>query len=265
MYIAVDDSEIPIGGSLHTILAAVLVQDAHAVEHALQRLKEQFGLAATDEVKWNGCKVEPRKREALSNELLVLLHEAAALVTISEGTDRQRAAEHLAIQIADYLDSNKRQNSARVEVAFDEGIIADPAAYANFLKFSGRAVLGRIAFRNVRSHDSGLVQMADILAGLNRLTTDIALGRPDKDIQVFDDAIGENVDIDLLSYICLSLRWSTWGEVPPPPNPEDPKPDGTWPFKHLGGYGLRLQSTLVTDNVREAIYSARAVYMGCLH
>lgn len=265
MFIAVDDSEIPISGSPHTILAAVLVQDADAVERALQKVKQQFGLAPTDEIKWNGCKVAPRKREALSNELLVLLREAAGLVTISEGTDRQRAAEHLAIQIGDYFDGNNLQSSALVEAAFDEGIIADRAAYSNFLKASGRSVLNRLAFRSVRSHDSGLVQLADILAGLSRLTTDIALGRPNKDIQVFDDAVGDNVDIDLLSYICLSLRWSTWGEVPPPPNAEDPKFDATWPFKHLGGYGLRLHSTAASDKVREAIYSARMVYMGCLH
>lgn len=264
MFIAVDDSEIPISGSPHTILAAVLVQDADAVERALKKLKQQFGLAAGDEIKWNGCKVSPRKREALSNELLVLLRQAAALVTISEGSDRQSAAEHLAAQIGDYFDDSDWQNSALIEVTFDEGIIADPAAYSTFLKSSGRDVLKRLTFRSVRSHDSHLVQLADVLAGLNRLTTDIALGRPNKDIQVFDDAAGDNVNIDLLNYICLSLRWSTWGLVPPP-NAEDPKFDATWPFKHLGGYGLRLHSDAVSDNVREAIYSARMVYMGCLH
>jgi hypothetical protein len=265
MFIAVDDSEIAIGKHAHTILAAILVRDADIVESALRRLKQQFGMAPTDEIKWNGCNVEPRHRDELSNELLTLLHQATVLITISESSNRQRAAEHLAIQIADYFDSDIWADSTNVDAVFDESIIGDPAAYSDFLKRSGRPVLERLTFRSVHSHDSGLVQLADILAGFNRLTTDISLGRSNKQIQVLDDGLGVNVDIDLLNYICLSLRWNTWGEVPPPSNPNAPQFDATWPFKHAGGYGLRLHSSVASSDAREAIYSARVVYMGCLH
>ncbi|PYX53845.1 MAG: hypothetical protein DMG76_23965 [Acidobacteria bacterium] len=79
-----------------------------------------------------------------------------------------------------------------------------------------------------------------------------------------DDRLENPVSLDLLNYICLSLRWTTWGEVPLPPDPENPTFDGAWPFKYLGGFGLRLRSSIAPD-LADAIYSSRIVYMGCLY
>ena len=207
--------------------------------------------------------LEKRDREAISQELLVLLQQATTFVTISEGTDRQQAAKDLATQLADYFDKYTWLNPTGLEIIFDEGIVADPMQYSRFLKESGRSVLGSITFRSVRSHESGLIQLADILAGFNRLATEIALGRPNKEIEVRDDRLENPVSLDLLNYIGLSLRWTTWGEVPLPPDPENPTFDGTWPFKHVGGFGLRLHSSIAPD-ITDAIYSSRIVYMGCL-
>jgi hypothetical protein len=39
---------------------------------------------------------------------------------------------------------------------------------------------------------------------------------------------------------------------------------GAWPFKYVGGFGLRLRSSIAPD-LADAIYSSRIVYMGCLH
>lgn len=144
MLAAVDDSHILIDGRPHTILAAVLIADAEGIEQALQELKRQFGVSVQDEIKWNGMNLEQRDREALSQELLVTLHEAAALVTICEGTDRQQAAELLALQLADYFDANAWQDGSRLEITFDEGILSDGKRYAQFLSDSGRALLERV-------------------------------------------------------------------------------------------------------------------------
>jgi hypothetical protein len=157
MIAAVDDSEILICGQAHTILAAILVADAGKVEDALQGLKQEFGLSVRDEVKWNGMSLEKRDREAISQELLVLLQQATTFVTISEGTDRQQAAKDLATQLADYFDKYTWLNPTGLEIIFDEGIVADPMQYSRFLKESGRSVLGSITFRSVRSHESGLI------------------------------------------------------------------------------------------------------------
>lgn len=48
---------------------------------------------------------------------------------------------------------------------------------------------------------------ADVLAGFNRLATEIALGRENKQILIRDDALDGDVPINLLSYISLALRW----------------------------------------------------------
>jgi len=51
--------------------------------------------------------------------------------------------------------------------------------------------------------------------------TDIVLGRSNKKISVWDDGLESNIEVDLLNYICISLRYEMWGEVPPPPDPEN--------------------------------------------
>jgi hypothetical protein len=86
MLIGIDDSEIQIHGRQHSILAAIGVREPAAIESALNKLKGQFGLTPSDEVKWNGMKPMPQPvREALSQELMVLLHDSVPLVVIKEG------------------------------------------------------------------------------------------------------------------------------------------------------------------------------------
>ena len=100
--------------------------------------------------------------------------------------------------------------------------------------------------------------------GFNGFATEIALGRANKKIEVHDDRLEKAVSLNLLNYIDQTLSWTTWGEVPLPPDPQNPTFDGTWPFKRVGGFGLRLHSS-VAPVLGDAIYSSRMVYMGCLH
>lgn len=266
LVIGVDDSEIMLDGKPHTLLAAILIQDVAAVERALAALKDQFRIPRDEEIKWNGMKtaLDKRQREELSQELLALLGNAVTLVTICEGRNRQSTAEHLVIQIADYLETDGVTQGSAAELILDEGIIDDPEHYRQFLAKSGRAPLENLAFQSVRSHDNVPIQLADIVAGFNARSTDIAAGRENKRINVWDDGFEEEIEIDLLTYIVISLRWSMWGEVPPHRDPENPAQDGTWPFKHVGGHGLRIHSSLPSELV-EQIYSSRIAYMGCLH
>jgi hypothetical protein len=85
-----------------------------------------------------------------------------------------------------------------------------------------------------------------------------------KQILVRDDALSEDITVDLLSYISIALRWEMWGEVPPPPDGSNFSFDGRWPFKHVGGFGLRIHSTVSPEAVQK-IYASRIVYMGCMH
>lgn len=267
MLFAIDDSDIQIEQRPHTILAAIGVRDSSAVEPALDRLKAQFGLLPADEVKWNGMKPMPRqKREALSRELVALLHKSVALVVINEGRNKQAAAERLAVQIADCVRGARLLSSADpfVELAFDEGILDDERRYSQYLHTLAPSPVASGSVATHCSHESAAVQLADVLAGLNRLATDIALGRANKDLSVQDDVSGREIEIDLLSYISLGLRWAMWGSVPPPPDPDNVTFDRAWPFKQVGGYGLRIHSTISAETL-EKIYGSRVVYIGCMH
>jgi hypothetical protein len=120
--------------------------------------------------------------------------------------------------------------------------------------------VGSASVANVHSHESAAIQLADVLAGFNRLATEVALGRANKNLLLRDEL---DIKIDLLSYISLSLRWAMWGEVPPPPDPDNITFDANWPFKHIGGFGLRIHSSVSSGTI-EKIYDSRVVYMGCL-
>jgi len=263
MLFTIDDSEIQIEERPHTILAAIGVRDPAAVESALDKLKLQFGLLPADEVKWNGMKPMPQQsREALSQELMTLLHESVSLVIISEGRNKQVAAERLAVQIADFAGRPRSQLAAEpVELIFDEEILDSELRYLQYVHTLAPSPVASANVATVHSHESAAIQLADVLAGFNRLATEIALGRANKNLILREDQL--DIKIDLLSYISLSLRWAMWGEVPPPPDPDNITFDASWPFKHIGGYGLRIHSSVSAGTI-EKIYDSRVVYMGCL-
>jgi hypothetical protein len=264
MIFAVDDSEILIEERPHTILAALGVRDSAAVESALDALKLQFGLVPTDEVKWNGMKPMPQQcREALSQELMTPLHESVPLVVICEGRNKRVAAERLAVQITDFAGQPRSELAGRpMELTFDEGILAGELEYLEYLQTLTPSPVASASVGTAHSHESALIQLADVLAGFNRLATEIALGHANKNLILRENE--SDIKIDLLSYISLSLRWAMWGEVPPPPDPAKITLDASWPFKHVGGYGFRIHSSVSTATV-ERIYSSREVDMGCLH
>ncbi len=266
MVFAIDDSEIQIEERPHTILAAIGVKDPSTVESALNKLKTEFGLTPEDEVKWNGMRPMPQQdREALSRELMDLLHESVPLIVVSEGRDKLLAAERTAEQIAEYIGKHPyaMESHQCVELIFDEGIVRDRRKYLSCLRGLLPSPVASAKVRSVVSHHSGVAQLADVLAGFNRLATEIALGRTDKQIIIQDGGPGYDVKTTLLSYILLSLRWAMWGHVPPPPDPNNVTFDATWPFKRDGGLGFRIHST-VSPLTIEQIYDSRVVYMGCM-
>lgn len=208
---AIDDSEIQIEDRSHTILAAIGIQESSTLESALDRLKLQFGLTPADEVKWNGMKPMPQiAREALSQELMTLLHKSIPLVVINEGRSKQTAAERIAVQIADLVRKSRWLLSAEepVELMFDEGILDDEPKYAQSLHTLIPSPVASASITIVRSHESAAIQLADVMAGFNRLATEIALGRANKNLLLRDDQF--EFKLDLLSYISLSLRWAMW-------------------------------------------------------
>jgi hypothetical protein len=196
---------------------------------------------------------------------MVLLHDSAPLVVILEGRNKSHAAQALARQIADFLAAcSPLMVGESIHLLFDESIIDDPIRFKHYLRTLCPSSIATAEVASVRSHESAVIQIADVLAGFSRLATEIALGRDDKQISVWDDGFGSDISTTLLTYISQALRWATWGEVPPPPDPTDVKFDENWPFKTVGGFGLRIYSS-ISPQIVATIYESRRVYMGCLH
>ena len=266
MIFGIDDSEIEIGGRPHTLLAAVGVRNPETLESALTMLKRDFGLNAIDEVKWNGMPPLAQKaREELSQELMVLLHDSVPLVVITEGRDKNQAAQASARQIADFLAaSSSLASDETIRLLFDKSIIDDPIELKRDLRTLAPSPISVAEVESVHSHEHAVIQIADVLAGFSHLATKIALGREDKQITIWDDGFGSDMHTSLLTYISQGMRLATWGKLPPSPDPNDVKLGATWPFKSVGGFGLRIHSSISPETVK-TIYDSRRVYMGCLH
>jgi len=210
-----------------------------------------------------------KAREELSQELMVLLHDSVPLVAITEGRDKNQAAQESARQIADFLAASSSSASHEtIHLLFDESIIDDPIEFTRHLRTLAPSPISVAEVESVHSHEHALIQIADVLAGFSHLATEIALGREDKQITIWDDGFSSDIPTTLLGYISQGLRWATWGEVPPqvppPPDPNDIQFDATWPFKSVGGFGLRIHSSISLRSV-EAIYESRRVYLGCFY
>lgn len=271
MFVAVDDSEIMIEGRPHTILAGLILEVPDQTKAQIQMIKAHFGLRSNEEIKWNGTPLESQQqREAMSEELLGVLSRLKYLVTVSEGTNRQVALEHLAIQLDDFLQDRSKYalEPAAVRLICDNGIIQNPSAYERFLKQAKRSTLASMEFESVSSESDELIQCADICAGFSRLLIDLALGRPNRRLvllETFDDGSTHAVDLDLRHLVLFSLRYSMWGEVSPPRDPNNIRVDGTYPFLRAAGRGLRIHSTVSEKVISQIYYDAGVVYFGCLH
>jgi hypothetical protein len=197
---------------------------------------------------------------------MILLRESVPLVTINEGRDKKSAAERTVEQIVEFIHAHRYSvpNGEPVELLFDEEIIEDAPQFERYIRALYPAPVGDAQVKIVRSHEHAVIQLADVLAGFNRRATEIALGREDKQITVWDDGLNSDVSISLLGYISTALRWSIWGAVASPPDPKNVMFDATWPFKSVGGHGVRIHSSIPRGTV-EAIYESRRVYMGCMH
>lgn len=260
-----------IEGRLHTILAAVCFEHPDETRAQIRKIKARFGMRNEDEIKWNGTQLESQQqREAMSEDLLGVLSRSQFFVTVCEGTDRQLSLQYLAIQLDDFLQARSKyaDEPSTVQLTCDNGIIKNGSAFERFLKQTNRQRLVLIEFNSVSSQSDELIQCADICAGFSRLLIDLALGRPNRRLvllEKFDDGSTNTVDLDLRHLVLFSLRYSMWGEVAPPRDPDNIQYDGTYPFLHAEGRGLRIHSTISQETVSKTYQMAGVVYYGCLH
>jgi hypothetical protein len=268
---AVDDSEILIDGRAHTILAGITFDQPGETGAQIRAIKVKFGLRKEDEIKWNGMQIGDRQqREAVSEELLSVLSHSKFLVTVNEGTDRQVALEQLATQLDDFMEERSKYlaEPAEIQMCCDNGVINSPTEFVSFLKTSRRSRLASLIFESINSSSSELIQCADMCAGFSRLLIDLALGRSNRRFEIvekFGDGSTNVVDTDMRHLVLFSLRYSMWGEVAPPRDPNNIQYDGTYPFLHVGGRGLRIHSSASKETIDRIYDYAGVVYFGCLH
>ena len=163
-FFAVDDSEVMIDHSRHTILAALSFREPAEAVDRMAKLRAELALEPDFEFKWNQQGLARDQRDRVADEMRQILCDSFGLLVVSEGTDRQKAAELLAVQIGDLIDGE-----IVPFVIFDEGIIRDQRSFRRFLTTSGDSSLQRMQFSSARSFAHDLVQCADVFAGFQNL------------------------------------------------------------------------------------------------
>jgi hypothetical protein len=259
-FFAVDDSEVMIGGSRHLLLAAISFHEPASSVDAMRRLRREVNVSPDFEFKWNQQELSAEAREKIADELRQVVGGAFGVVTLVEGTDRQRAAELLCEQIADLIEGDVVPC-----IVFDEAIIRDERRFRQYLVASPRDAVRRTQFSVARSFAHDLVQCADLFAGFQNLKIRIALGEG-KNRVVPGDC--EDDEISLADLFEVSFRYVLWGQVvtkidPEWTNGDAPPPD--WIFKETAGLGLRIHSS-IPDQTKELLYDeVGRPYFGCWH
>src|SRR5207249_3361898 len=151
--------------------SGVRFRDMPAAVDRLARLRADLGFPADFEFKWNQRIRDAGVRDAIADAFRELAHDSTCVVTLLEGSDRQRAATLLAEQVADLIGG-----WTVASLVFDEGIIRDEGNFRRTLLESGKEAMRRMQFSSARSFASEAVQCADIFAGFYNLKTRLALG-----------------------------------------------------------------------------------------
>jgi len=156
---AIDDSEVLISDSPHTIIGALSFDDPGIPIAEMANLRRTLRLSDDFEFKWNSKIRDPQQREIVSSVFLRILTQSVGLVTIVEGRDKQRAAQLLVRQICDFHDS-----ATIPLLIFDENIVIDKRRFRRHLLDSDDERVRSALFVDTRSDLNDLVQCADLFA-----------------------------------------------------------------------------------------------------
>ena len=186
------------------MLGALTFPDEHKAIADWLLKKQEFGLHAYGEVKWNDRVVPLEQRRAF----VPLLNNAIGIVIIDDST-KQAAAEPLCTQVWQYCHDEKKDG---FRLRFDENIIEDGQRLKSHLRSYYPPCVG------LSEHDSdyeALLQYADFLAGAIKLKIDFGLGtrNPNIKVTVRGEDPGSTTEMEQSFYFFAALRYCLWGHV----------------------------------------------------
>jgi len=251
----VDDSECTIAGKKHTILGAVSFLNEGSVIAALAQCKEEAGIGALTELKWNSQTLTQAQRHYLTEKVVPVICHCRACLVICEGYNKTAAATQLAAQVSDYC---AEAGYAGFTMRFDQDIVGDNTRFKASLEYLNPPILG---WGMANSSTDPLIQCADLFTGFQKLRIDYGIGRktPIKaELEVYE---GTRETYDLSWYLRLAFQGCLWGRVP---ESEDSKRTFD-KFKANLGYGVRVFSSVPREALDRATREIGEEYMGCIH
>ena len=258
-YVFIDESWIDIEDKKHLIIGGLVTREPGHLAYEVKSLKSKLGLKPFDEIKWNSAQYTEEERNRLSDGMIRIIRECTGLISIVEGTDKQKAIEFFAQQIIDYCTKNE---IADYLLALDQGLI--PKKADKLREFVTRSQPPAcIGLNIVDSRYDQNIQCADVFIGFFRAAIRQELGAAMKFIPNTDESFEGRRAWTLAKYVTLWTRGMLWGTT------DELDHRGFVYYEHpmhrAMGLGFRLHSS-ISQTIRDRLERDIAtVYMGCLH
>lgn len=259
-HIFVDESWIDIEDKKHLMIGGLVTKEPGHLAREVTSLKSDLGLKPFDEIKLNYGKYTEDERNRLSDGMIRIVRDCTGLISIVEGTDRQRAIEFFADQVIDFCAKNDIPDYI---LALDQGLVPKADRLREFVARSQPPIC--IGLNILDSRYDQTIQCADVFVGFFRAAIRQKLGAALKYIPNTDESFDDIRSAwTLTEYVTLGTRGMLWGSM----DQLDPDRGFVYyehPMHRAAGLGFRLHSS-VSQDLRDRLEKDIAtVYMGCLH
>lgn len=200
----IDETDLQIGGRPAVLHAMAVPREIEAASRALQTIRVSYELPDLMEIRW---RLEHSDRDTKSQVKESVLHclvqHFDCMANITSGADRAIAFRNALRQVARYARSNQQ---ARVAVYYDSGGFASDALIQAELE--AWTDIRCIALGAMDSRWTVGIQYADMLAGVLRYMILCRFGQATKRLRVFDEGLGQWLEIRLDAMLRLIMRTS---------------------------------------------------------
>lgn len=159
-HIFVDESWIDIEDKKHLMIGGLVTREPGHLAREVVSLKSKLRLKPFDEIKWNSAQYTQEERNRVSDGMIRIVGECTGLISIVEGTDKQKAIEFFAEQVIDYCTKNA---IADYLLALDQGLIAKPDKLREFVTRSQSPACIGVNILDSRYDQN--IQCADVFVG----------------------------------------------------------------------------------------------------
>jgi hypothetical protein len=251
----VDETFLEIEGKSHILLAAISFGEPQVAVARMLKVREDFNVPLSVEIKWNQQSLPPDLRYQISDRMLYAVAASSeGLISICEGSDKQKAAEMLLQQIAEHSHSP-------FSLYLDRDLCPDVRELWEYAQSNLVQPAACVTLQETESCRDQLMQCVDVFAGLYKTAIEHVLRGKSKRRTYYDPVLREELDDTVANHILLATRYLLPGTVDCTAEELDAS---KLPFKDSWGSGIQLKSS-VSQGTKDILKRMATSYIGCMH